>query len=141
MTVKTKTSEKLLLIGEVEKLSGVSIGTIRYYESLNLIKSVERTNGGFRQFPPHILTRLAFIKRVKNLGLTLEEIKNILDIYDQGKPPCAEIREKLTAKITHIEDQIKQLLTLKDELCLLLSDWQDLKENPSEQICPILQSK
>ncbi|MBF2056595.1 MAG: heavy metal-responsive transcriptional regulator [Cyanobacterium sp. T60_A2020_053] len=137
----TLTLDKLLLIGEVEKLSGISIRTIRYYESVNLIKSIKRTNGGFRQFSYQVLTRLAFIKRVKNLGLTLEEIKDILAIYDQGLPPCAEIRQKLTAKINYIDDQIQLFLSLRDELSLLLSDWQDLSQKPNEQICPILQSK
>ncbi|WP_324281833.1 heavy metal-responsive transcriptional regulator [Cyanobacterium aponinum UTEX 3222] len=133
------TTEKLLLIGEVEKLSGISIRTIRYYESLNLIKPIKRTSGGFRQFSADILTRLTFIKRAQNLGLTLEEINNILTIYDQGSPPCAEIRERLTAKIKDIDEQIQQLLSLQNELNLLLSDWQDLEIKPEGKICPFVQ--
>ncbi len=70
--------KKLLLIGQVTDISGIPIRTIRYYESLGLIKSSRRTEGGFRQFSLDVLTRLAFIKRAQNLGLSLEEIGNIL---------------------------------------------------------------
>lgn len=77
-------NEKLLLIGQVKDLSGIPIRTIRYYESLGLLKSLARTEGGFRQFSVDVLARLAFIKRVQNLGLSLEEIRDILKVYQKS---------------------------------------------------------
>ncbi len=105
--------KKLLLIGQVTDLSGVPIRTIRYYESLGLIQPSARTEGGFRQFSPDVLARLAFIKRAQNLGLSLEEIGEILNVYDQGQPPCGEIQEKLEEKLVQIDRQIAQLLKLR----------------------------
>ncbi|MBE8989507.1 heavy metal-responsive transcriptional regulator [Nostoc sp. LEGE 12450] len=131
---------KLLLIGQVTDISGIPIRTIRYYESLGLIKSSRRTEGGFRQFSLDVLTRLAFIKRVQNLGLSLEEIGNILQVYDQGQAPCGEIKEKLQDKLLQIDRQIDQLLTLRSEIKGLLSGWKNIGDQYEDTICPIIQN-
>lgn len=131
--------KKLLLIGQVTALSGVSIRTIRYYESLGLIQSLERTEGGFRQFSSDVLTRLSFIKRAQSLGLSLQEIGEILQVYDGGKPACDDIQHKLKDKILEIDRQIEQLLTLQHELRGLLSGWDSLPIKPEDTICPIIQ--
>ncbi|MEH2170179.1 MAG: heavy metal-responsive transcriptional regulator [Nostoc sp.] len=132
--------KKLLLIGQVTDLTGIPIRTIRYYESLGLINSLRRTEGGFRQFSLDVLTRLAFIKRAQNLGLSLEEIGNILQVYDQGQTPCGEIKEKLEEKVLQIDRQIDQLLTLRSEIKGLLSGWKNISEHHEKTICPIIQN-
>ncbi|MER3492213.1 MAG: heavy metal-responsive transcriptional regulator [Mastigocladus sp. ERB_26_2] len=129
----------MLLIGQVTALSGVPIKTIRYYESLGLLKSSGRTEGGFRQFSWDVLKRLSFIKRAQSLGLSLQEISEILQIYDGGKPACDEIQQKLQDKISEIDYQIEQLLTLRDELQELLSQWHSVPTRPEDRICPIIQ--
>ncbi|MEH2120659.1 heavy metal-responsive transcriptional regulator [Nostoc sp.] len=131
---------KLLLIGQVTDISGIPIRTIRYYESLGLLKSSRRTEGGFRQFSLDVLTRLAFIKRAQNLGLSLEEIGNILQVYDQGQAPCGEIKEKLENKLLEIDHQIDQLLTLRSEIDGLLSGWKNNGSQHKDTICPIIQN-
>ncbi|WP_373524842.1 heavy metal-responsive transcriptional regulator [Nostoc sp.] len=131
--------EKPLLIGQVTALSGVPIRTIRYYESLGLLTSSSRTEGGFRQFSLDVLTRLAFIKRSQNLGLSLEEIGDILNIYDKGKLPCGEVKQKLEDKVNEIDRQIEELLTLRDELTGLLSGWDNFTGKRKDTICPIIQ--
>ncbi|MBN3946247.1 MAG: heavy metal-responsive transcriptional regulator [Nostoc sp. NMS7] len=133
--------KKLLLIGQVRDLSGIPIRTIRYYESLGLINSSRRTEGGFRQFSLDVLTRLAFIKRAQNLGLSLEEIGNILQVYDQGQAPCGEIKDKLKDKVLQIDQQIDQLLTLRSEIEGLLSGWKNISDHHEDTICPIIQNK
>ena len=130
--------KKLFLIGQVTSLSGIAIRTIRYYESLGLIKSLGRTEGGFRQFSIDVLTRLAFIKRSQSLGLSLEEIGDILAVYDQGEPPCGEIQEKLVEKLCRIDSQIAQLLTLRG-LGDLLAGWHHKPDQQEDKICPIIQ--
>ncbi|NJM69576.1 MAG: heavy metal-responsive transcriptional regulator [Scytonema sp. RU_4_4] len=132
--------KKLLLIGQVTALSGIPIRTIRYYESLGLIQSLGRTEGGFRQFSSNVLTRLSFIKRAQSLGLSLQEIGEILEVYDGGKPACDEIHLKLRDKISEIDRQIEQLLTLREELTGLLSGWDSLSTKPQDTICPIIQN-
>ncbi|MBN3924074.1 heavy metal-responsive transcriptional regulator [Nostoc sp. NMS4] len=132
--------KKLLLIGQVTDLTGIPIRTIRYYESLGLINSLKRTEGGFRQFSFDVLTRLVFIKRAQNLGLSLEEIGNILQVYDQGQTPCGDIKEKLEDKVLQIDGQIEQLLTLRSEIKGLLSGWKNISDHHGKTICPIIQN-
>ena len=132
--------EQTKLIGSVAKESGVPIKTIRYYEELGLLKTSGRTEGGFRIFSSDVLARLNFIKRAQRLGLSLAEIKEFLEIHDQGELPCEQVKIKLEDKISEIEQQIRQLQVLKLELKGLLSGWETIPENPEETICPIIES-
>lgn len=131
--------QKLLFIGQIAEQSGIPIRTIRYYEELGLLKSAGRTEGGFRQFSPQLVTRLAFIKRAQSLGLSLEEIGEILKVYDQGELPCGEVKHKLEDKLLEIDHQIEQLLTLQAELKELLSKWKSPPTQQYETICPNIQ--
>jgi len=126
-------------IGLVAKESGVPIKTIRYYEELGLLKASSRTEGGFRLFDPDVFARLNFIKRAQTLGLSLSEIKEFLDVHDQGELPCDHIEVKLKDKIVVIARQIEQLQILKLELEGLLSGWETIPEIPRDTICPIIE--
>jgi MerR family transcriptional regulator, copper efflux regulator len=127
------------LIGSIAKTSGLPIKTIRYYEELGLLKTTGRTEGGYRLFDSDVFSRLSFIKRAQGLGLSLSEIKEFLDVYDQGDLPCGHIKVKLEDKLEAIEQQIQQLQILKQELKGLLSGWETIPEHPEETICPIIQ--
>ncbi len=126
-------------IGLVAKESGVPIKTIRYYEELGLLKASSRTEGGFRLFDSDVFVRLNFIKRAQSLGLSLLEIKEFLDVHDQGELPCDHVEVKLKDKIVTITQQIKQLQILKLELEGLLSGWETVPEIPEDTICPIIE--
>jgi MerR family transcriptional regulator, copper efflux regulator len=131
--------EKLLQIGTIAKESGIPIKTIRYYEELGLLKTSGRTEGGFRLFDLEVIERLSFIKRAQSLGLTLLEIKEFLDIHDDGNLPCEQIKAKLQSKLATIEEQIKQLFIFKSELEKLLSGWEKTPEPLENKICPIIE--
>ncbi|MEA5575790.1 heavy metal-responsive transcriptional regulator [Anabaena sp. UHCC 0451] len=137
------TQDSLKLIGAVAKESGVPIKTIRYYEELGLLKVSGRTEGGYRIFATDVFMRLKFIKRAQNLGLTLSEIKEFLNVHDEGELPCEHIKIKLQDKLTEIDEQIQQLLILKQDLSRLLQGWENIPEsqtkNQSETICPIIE--
>ncbi|XFA72993.1 heavy metal-responsive transcriptional regulator [Thermosynechococcaceae cyanobacterium Okahandja] len=126
-------------IGAVSRQSGLSIQTIRYYAELGLLKTQGRTAGGYRLFGEDVFVRLHFIKRAQRLGLTLTDIKELLDIYDGGKMPCDRVKEKLSQKVTEIEQQIEQLHLLKQELQGLLRGWPAMPTPPQSTICPVLQ--
>ncbi|MGF1566748.1 MAG: heavy metal-responsive transcriptional regulator [Nodosilinea sp.] len=136
----TITSSPLLRIGELSHASQVPIKTIRYYEEIGLLQAEGRTEGGFRQFTPACLTRLAFIKQAKTLGLSLQEIHHILDIHDQGKMPCQEVKQTLQVKIHDIEQRIQELSTLKAHLQHLLAEADD-PALAAATICPIIEHR
>jgi MerR family transcriptional regulator, copper efflux regulator len=125
-------------IGIVAKESGVPIKTIRYYEELGLLKSSGRTEGGFRLFNTDVLARLHFIKRAQSLGLTLAEIKEFLNVHDEGELPCEHIKTKLEDKVQAIDYQIQQLLVLRQDLEGMLSGWEIQSETDHPTICPII---
>jgi DNA-binding transcriptional MerR regulator len=131
--------EEIKQIGVVAKESGVPIKTIRYYEELGLLKASGRTEGGFRLFHSDVFARLNFIKRAQSLGLTLSEIKEFLNVHDQGDFPCEHIKVKLQDKLVDIDKQIQQLVILKQELEGLLSGWETIPETSEETICPIIE--
>lgn len=129
--------DHLLKIGELSAQSGVPIKTIRYYEELGLLPSVGRTEGNYRLFVPQTLQRLAFIKRLQKLGLSLHQIKECLAIYDRGELPCPDLQHKLQAQVAQIDCQIAELLALRSELVDILAHWQP-QPAPTAHICPNL---
>ena len=131
--------ETLKRIGSVAKESGLPIKTIRYYDELGLLKTFGRTEGNYRLFNSDVFARLRFIKRAQSLGLSLLEIKEFLNVHDQGDLPCNHIKVKLEEKLDEIEQQIQQLKILKQELSGLLSGWKTIPEHPEETICPIIE--
>jgi MerR family transcriptional regulator, copper efflux regulator len=128
------------LIGVISKESGLPIKTIRYYEELGLLKTLGRTEGGYRLFRADTLSRLHFIKRVQRLGLSLADIKAFLEIREQGDLPCVQVRQTLQAKLSDIDRQILELQLLKLELSELLSEPSSELINSETIICPILES-
>jgi MerR family transcriptional regulator, copper efflux regulator len=129
----------LLKIGELATRSGVPIKTIRYYEEVGLVNNCGRTEGQFRLFHPDILTRLAFIKRLQSLGLSLQEIGKCLVVYDRGELPCDDVKSKLEAKVIEIDRQIAELNRLRQELTEIVGHWSPEPDKQEEVICPNLQ--
>lgn len=131
-----------LKIGEVASQSGLPVKTIRYYEEIGLLApTVKRSESGYRLFDNQVLNRLAFIKRSQSFGLSLNEIKTILHLHDQGQLPCGEVKQLVQQKLAEIADRIEALETLRGELQGLLSGWQDRPsaDRIARTICPNIQ--
>ncbi|MEO0408047.1 MAG: heavy metal-responsive transcriptional regulator [Cyanobacteria bacterium P01_A01_bin.135] len=136
------TPSNRLKIGQVAKVSGLPIKTIRYYEDIGLLSpTVARSPAGYRLFAPAVLNRLSFIKRAQNLGLSLDEVRQVLGVHDQGQLPCRDVKDYLVEKLAAVQDQINELTLLQGELQDILSRWQE--EPPLERqdrtICPNIQ--
>ncbi|MEB3226227.1 MAG: heavy metal-responsive transcriptional regulator [Synechococcus sp.] len=136
------TPDYCLKIGTVAQQSGLPVKTIRYYADLGLLATtMGRSPKGYRLFSGAIFSRLAFIKRAQSLGLSLQNIQQILTVRDRGALPCGVIKELLEAQVEEINQQIAALGILKGELQGILSGWQDFSDQPqpSSTICPNLQ--
>lgn len=138
MVAAISQAQTLLQIGRVAELSNVPIKTVRYYEELGLLKSSGRTEGKFRLFSSDAIARLTSIKKLQKLGLSLQEIAEILQVYDRGNIPCDEIKQKLERQLVEIDRRIQELETLRAEIGELLSDWTPAASRSGE-ICPNLQ--
>jgi MerR family transcriptional regulator, copper efflux regulator len=139
----TSTVSNAFQIGEVAKLSTLSVKTIRYYTDIGLLEPhVERSPTRYRLYAPEVLNRLAFIRRSQALGLSLTEIQDILKIHDHGALPCGQAKQYLESKLDEIETQIRHLEVLRAEIKGVLSGWKQPPpaEYETETICPNLQA-
>lgn len=134
-----ETKVELLRIGQVSAQSQLPVKTVRFYEDRGLIQAARRTSGGFRLFEPSVLTRLSFIKRSQALGLSLNDIQDILNIADNGERPCQNVRHTFQEKIVEIEERINQLERLKQQIQTLMED-ADRRERLEGNICPIIEN-
>ena len=107
-------------IGAVAKKTGVSVDAIRFYERSALLPHAPRTAGGFRRYGESDLEALAFIRRVKALGFTLSEVRELLELRRSGLQPCAPVRRRLEQKILQIRQKLAGLQKLRRELNLAL---------------------
>jgi DNA-binding transcriptional MerR regulator len=103
-------------IGQLADKLGINSKTIRYYEEIGLIPPAPRTAAGYRDYDDVDASRLTFIKTAQRLGLSLEEIAEILSLRDRGEPPCAYVREAISEQLRTIDKRITELKTLRQEL-------------------------
>lgn len=98
-------------IGVLSKRTGCNIETIRYYERAGLLPTPGRSPGGYRLYGTDHLKRLAFVRRARALGFSIDEVRALLALADHRKRPCAEARG-LAA--THLEDVRAKIASLKE---------------------------
>ncbi len=96
-------------IGTISKHTGVNIETIRYYERIGIMPKPPRTAGGQRIYETAHLKRLAFIRRSRELGFSLDEIRALLRLVDGGDYSCGEVQEMTLAHIADIRRKIADL--------------------------------
>ena len=109
---RAKTSEGIP-IGELSRLTGVNIETIRYYEKIKMLPLPLRTDGGHRVYGPKETRTLAFIRRGRGLGFTLDEIRALLDLGGPEKASCAEVRKIAKHHLDDIRAKIIDLAKLE----------------------------
>lgn len=103
-------------IGEMSKCTGINIETIRYYERINLIPKPDRTAGGNRQYNYDQLKRLSFIKTSRELGFSINEIRELLEMVDRQDFTCGEVHGLTIGHLTSVREKIKGLLKLEKAL-------------------------
>ncbi len=102
-----------MLIGEVATAGGTTAKTLRFYEQEGLLPEPGRTPGGYRDYDGDVLGRLDFIRRSRTAGLTLGEIREILDLRDGGAAPCEHVQGVLTRRLEDLDAQIAELTVLR----------------------------
>lgn len=123
-------------IGEVSKQSNVGIETIRYYEREGLLAEPERRPSGYRQYDQTVVSRLQFIRRTKELGFTLAEIKELLGLWFDANTRCEHVRNKAEQKIENIEDKIRSLQKMKRSLKKVIGE---CASRDAVEDCPLLE--
>ncbi|MHA1113723.1 MAG: MerR family transcriptional regulator [Alphaproteobacteria bacterium] len=123
-------------IGALSKGTGVNIETIRYYERIGIMPNPPRTEGGQRVYGEAHMTRLAFIRRSRELGFSLDDIRRLLQLVDGGEFTCGEVKEMTVAHIADIRKKVADLRRMERVLKEMASkcDGGDVPD------CPIIEA-
>lgn len=135
-----------LQIGELAARFGLNPKTIRYYEEIGLLPSPVRSESGYRRYDARDVTRLGFIRRAKVLGLTLDEIRDLLSLAAGGERPCQRVLEVVDAKIAEVDRRVQELQGFRAKLAALRADWTDREGPPlgapsCAPVCPIIEQQ
>jgi MerR family mercuric resistance operon transcriptional regulator len=124
--------------GEVAEKADVNPETLRYYERKELIPKPPRSDGGFRLYDESYVDRLRFIKRAKELGFTLSEIKGLLDLRVGEEATCRDVKRQAENKLDEVETKIQDLKRIREALSTLAAACEGGQGPTSE--CPILEA-
>lgn len=105
-----------LTIGDVADLTGTKVETIRYYERMGLLPPPARTAGNYRNYEPSHVARLGFIRRARELGFSLDEVRELLDLADQRSRSCKAVDQIARAHLVDVDRKIADLKGLRREL-------------------------
>lgn len=109
-----------LSIGSLAKQTGVAVETVRYYEKIGLLPEPVRTAGNYRSYTRSDLQRLGFIRRARDLGFSLDQIRSLLTLADDRHRSCHEVDEIAQAQLKTIEGKIADLQALQQQLDRLI---------------------
>ncbi|SMO49280.1 heavy metal-responsive transcriptional regulator [Fodinibius sediminis] len=124
-------------IGEVARRTDVNKETVRYYEKRKLIPKPDRRRSGYRIFTQHHIDQIKFIKRAQQLGFTLSEIKELLELRVDEETSCSEIKEEAQRKYQAVSEKIEALLRIQETLTDLIDS---CTEDGPIGDCPILEA-
>src|ERR1700737_1174737 len=99
----------MLSIGQVGRIAGIGIETIRFYEREGLLEEPPRRASGYRQYPEQGVKRIHFIKRAQQLGFSLKEITELLMLRVDEQTSCEEVKQHTEAKIAEVERKVVEL--------------------------------
>lgn len=129
-----------LLAGEAARSLGLGVQTLHYYEREGLIPAPPRSTSGYRLYTPHIVERVAFIRKAQALGLPLDEIREVLALVAQGTSPCGRVERALAGKLAEVDRRLAELRSFRRELAALVARAGALRGSGAAQLCAIVES-
>ncbi|MBQ4853360.1 heavy metal-responsive transcriptional regulator [Rhodanobacter sp. B2A1Ga4] len=132
-----KTPNAPLTIGAVAKRVGVAIDTIRYYEREGLLPEPQRRASGYRSYGESAVVQLRFIRRAKDLGFTLEEIRELLALSADRQRGVKAVKQRAEKRLAAIEQRIAELQRVRDGLAELVAS---CPGHGAPEHCPILRA-
>ena len=108
-------------IGQVARLSGVGVETVRFYEREGLLEEPARRASGYRQYAEEVVKQIRFIKRAKLLGFSLKEIQELLTLRVDAETSCEQVKEHAATKLVEVEQKIVELQQMRQALLQVAS--------------------
>jgi DNA-binding transcriptional MerR regulator len=127
--------------GELAKRTGVSVDTVRHYESMALLPTAPRDANGYRRFPEAAVQRILVIQRALEAGFSLADLRRVLRIRDGGGIPCRQVYAIAEQRLADLEHRIADLQALRNELAAALGEWKvTLEGTPVDRRAGLLDS-
>ena len=127
----------MLTIGNVARRVGVRPSALRYYETRGILPPADRRPNGYRIYSDDAVKLLLFVRRAQSLGITLKEIKPLLNLASQGQQPCAHVKQLGRQHLRDIDEKIRELQILRDELRVRLR--RKASRPRRNEVCPIIE--
>jgi MerR family transcriptional regulator, copper efflux regulator len=129
----------MLTIGRVAQQVGVRPSAIRYYEGQKILEPAVRGANGYRLYTDDAVKLLRFVRRAQALGITLKEIKPLLNLAVQGQQPCSHVKQLARNHLQEIDQKISELQTLRNELRTLLR--RKAGRPHRNEVCPMIERR
>lgn len=123
-------------IGEAAKLSGISAKMIRHYEGVQLLAPAQRTDSGYRQYTQNDVRSLQFIRRARDLGFSIDEIRDLLNLWQDRERSSRQVKALAAVHLETLDQRLKELHAMKSALEHLVHCCQG-NDRPD---CPILET-
>lgn len=107
-------------IGELARATGAKAETIRYYEREGILPHADRTDSNYRDYSPDHLATLTFIRRARELGFGMAQVRLLLDLSDRADKPCEEVDLMVEYQLAEVDRKIADLTSLRNELSQML---------------------
>jgi len=111
-------------IGELAKATGTKAETIRYYEREGILPAADRTDSNYRDYADDHLVTLTFVRRARELGFSMAQVRELLALSDHNEKPCQDVDRLVQQQLTEIKRKIVDLTALRDELGQMLRSCQ-----------------
>lgn len=128
----------MLTIGAVARQVGVPPSTLRYYEAQGILRPSARLPNGYRVYGEDAVSLLRFVRRAQAFGFTLAEIKQLIELAQQGQLPCNHVQELARCHLRELDIKIRELTALREQLRALLSHKPSARRG--SEVCPIIES-
>ncbi|MDE2442486.1 MAG: helix-turn-helix domain-containing protein, partial [Betaproteobacteria bacterium] len=111
-------------IGQLASAAQTPSATIRYYEKIGLLSAPSRTGSNYRQYDKEDLDRLAFVRRAREIGFTIDQVRSLLAFSDQRDADCCAVMAMTSEHLHAVEQKIADLVVLKEQLANMLASCQ-----------------
>ena len=130
-------------IGTLAKRFNLNPKTIRFYEQIGLLPAPARTASGYRHYNEAAAARLGLVQRAKVLGLSLDDVRDILAIRDRGERPCERVLGLVDAELVQLDQRIQELTALRADLVALRQQWPTSPTAAAADacLCPIIEEQ
>lgn len=128
-----------LSIGLVARQAGCTVPTIRYYEEIGLLPLASRTDAGQRHYDDRTIRRLTFIRRCRDFGFSIDQVRELVGLVDQPNRPCAEVRDIAARHLAQVHAKLQELQALEANLSTFVGSCESACVGGAAIDCTILE--